>query len=1342
MQDLIFIRRKAAYRAGEEAQLQALQELPDLEVTELALFNAYAVSEGSPAEMEVLAQRVLADQLVDEVWQADQVRDFCQGKSVLGVTYQPGQYDQRGDAAEQCLRLFFPETPVQLKTAVFYVTNTLSAEGQASLRQHLINPVECRELKLDQVLDRYQAGQPAFGEEKATADPSIQVYTGFLALDRAGLQSFLADLSLAMSLEDLELIQTHFQSLGREPNALEIKVLDTYWSDHCRHTTFNTELLDIDNQSQRFAKEIDQALDLYKQLRLDNGREQKPLTLMEMATLMSRDLRRRGLLDAVEVSDEINACSIKVKAKSLKTGELEDWYVMFKNETHNHPTEIEPFGGAATCLGGCIRDPLSGRSWVYQALRISGAGDINTPLEDTLPGKLPQREISRRAAKGYSSYGNQIGLATTAVREFYHPGYVAKRMELGAVVAAVPAENLYRGKPREGDRIILLGGRTGRDGIGGATGSSKAHDEESLTTSGAEVQKGNPVNERKIQRLFRKPEIAPLIRACNDFGAGGVCVAVGELADSLRIYLDRVPLKYAGLNPLEIAVSESQERMAVLLDPQDVAKFMAAAEEENLEATEIAEVTADGRLHMFYKGEEVLNLSRDFLNTNGAKRQQKVEIRDLDQPSAHCDQARSLDQLDKADLLAWLSQANHGTQQGLVEQFDSSIGRSTALFPYGGLYQKSEETVSAQSLPLTGGSTTVSLMSYGYQPALADDSPYLMGAYSLVEALAKLVAAGADYRQTFLTIQDYFERLDQDPVKWGKVLQTVLGSLEAQDAFQLAQIGGKDSMSGSFEDLNVPPTLVTFAVATLDQADLISATLPYPTGPDQGLYLYYLPHRPLASGRPNYDQLKDQFAEFGCLAKTGVIKAASPLRSGGLVETLAKMSLGNQVGIRLEAEVEEVAEGAEDAEVAEAAKAAEGADLDVLANPQGGLVLAASRPLTADPKAVAGSEILFLGKTEASLEGIAWREGLFTNFRELDVALGEAYGEIFPALASQDLAPRADLAAQGLDLTHSAKPGAQDLGLPHSAGPADPDLDLTQQAQTEAEHQTESESESVPGSPSQAAKPKEIRVLLPVFPGGNCEYDTEEAFAAAGATCQTLLIRNLRPDLAAADQKAFLEALKQSQILAFTGGFSFGDEPDGSAKFIVNFLKVPEVTQAIKDFVARGGLVIGICNGFQALIKSGFLPYGDPAQQTADSPTLFFNQQGRHVSRIARTRLATDPAKSPWLSGFKPGQIHQIPVSHGEGRFMVSAEEADRLFAAGQVAFQYVDDQGDLAETAPWNPNGSAYAIEGLISPDGRILGKMGHSERFRPGLLQNIPGMTCQDLFANAVQYLQKQEG
>jgi phosphoribosylformylglycinamidine synthase len=1274
MQDLIFIRRKAAYRAGEAAQLEALQELPDLEVNELALFNAYAVSEIKPEETEVMAKRVLSDPLVDEIWTPEKIREYCQGKSVLGVTFLPGQYDQRGDAAEQCLRLFYPETKVKVKTASFYVTNSLDAAGKETLRRHFINPVECRELELEQVMSRYESGQPAFGQEQVSADKGVEVYSGFNQLDQEGLEKFLTDLSLAMSLEDLELIQGYFQKEGREPNALEIKVLDTYWSDHCRHTTFNTELLDIENKSERFGAELDQALELYHELRKDNGREEKPLTLMEMATLMSRDLRRRGLLDAVEVSDEINACSIKVKAKNLQTGELEDWFVMFKNETHNHPTEIEPFGGAATCLGGCIRDPLSGRSWVYQALRLSGAGDINTPLDETLPGKLPQREISGRAAKGYSSYGNQIGLATTAVREFYHPGYVAKRLELGAVVAAVPAENLYRGQPREGDRIILLGGRTGRDGIGGATGSSKAHDEESLATSGAEVQKGNPVNERKIQRLFRHPEIAPLIRACNDFGAGGVCVAVGELADSLLIHLDRVPLKYAGLNPLEIAVSESQERMAVLLDPNDVAKFLAAAEEENLEATEIAEVTGDGRLRMVYGDQEVLDLERAFLDTNGAKRQQKVEIQDLPHANAYAEKAQSLQDLDKAEILGWLDQTNHGTQQGLVEQFDASIGRSTVLFPYGGLYQKSEETVSAQSLPLEGGSATVSLMSYGYQPDLADDSPYLMGAYSLVEALAKLVAAGADYREAFLTIQDYFERLDQDPIKWGKVLQAVLGNLEAQHAFQIAQIGGKDSMSGSFEDLHVPPTLVTFAVATLDQDQVISATLPYPQADDESLYIYYLPHRPLASGKPNYDQLKAQFDAFRELAKQGLIKAASPVRSGGLVETLAKMSLGNQVGLEL---VEQ--------------------DLDFLANPQGGLVLASSEKITAEMLKEEGSEIIELGTTAADLDGIAWREDLFTSFRELDAAMGEAYSHVFPSISEEDLSPRANLEEQPLYLPQ------------HQGIKPVPELK------------------------------KSVRVLLPVFPGSNCEFDTMEAFSAAGATCQTLLIRDLRPDLAARDQKAFLAALEESQILGFIGGFSYGDEPDGSAKFIVNFLKVPEISQAIKDFVARGGLVIGICNGFQALVKSGFLPYGDPDLQTADSPTLFFNQQGRHVSRIARTKLATDPAKSPWLSGFQAGQIHQIPVSHGEGRFMVSAEEAEKLFAAGQVAFQYVDDQGELAEAAPWNPNGSAYAIEGLISPDGRILGKMGHSERYRPGLLQNIPCMAVQDLFANAVEYLQE---
>ncbi|MDO5016341.1 MAG: phosphoribosylformylglycinamidine synthase [Eubacteriales bacterium] len=1319
MQDLIFVRRKAAYRAAEAAQLEALQELPDLEVKELALFNAYAVSEIKPEETEVLAKRVLSDPLVDEIWTPEQVREYCQGKSVLGVTFLPGQYDQRGDAAEQCLRLFFPETMARAQTASFYVTNSLDASGEKTLRGHFINPVECRELDLGQVLDRFESGQPAFGQEQVAKDKDVEVYQGFNQLDRKGLTKFLTDLSLAMSLEDLELIQGYFQKEGREPNALEIKVLDTYWSDHCRHTTFNTELLDIENKSQRFGKEIDQALELYHELRKDNGREEKPFTLMEMVTIMSRDLRHRGLLDAVEVSDEINACSIKVKAKNLKTGELEDWFVMFKNETHNHPTEIEPFGGAATCLGGCIRDPLSGRSWVYQALRLSGAGDINTPLDETLPGKLPQREISGRAAKGYSSYGNQIGLATTAVREFYHPGYVAKRLELGAVVAAVPAENLYRGQPREGDRIILLGGRTGRDGIGGATGSSKAHDEESLATSGAEVQKGNPVNERKIQRLFRHPEIAPLIRACNDFGAGGVCVAVGELADSLLIHLDRVPLKYAGLNPLEIAVSESQERMAVLLDPNDVAKFLAAAEEENLEATEIAEVTGDGRLRMVYGEQEVLDLERAFLDTNGAKRQQKVEIQDLPDANIYAGKAPSLQDLDKAELLGWLDQTNHGTQQGLVEQFDSSIGRSTVLFPYGGLYQKSEETVSAQSLPLEGGSATVSLMSYGYQPDLADDSPYLMGAYSLIEALAKLVAAGSDYREAFLTIQDYFERLDQDPIKWGKVLQAVLGNLEAQHAFQIAQIGGKDSMSGSFEDLHVPPTLVTFAVATLDQEQVISATLPYPQADSTPLYLYYLPHRPLTSGKPNYDQLKTQFDEFRQLAKLGLVKAASPVRSGGLVETLAKMSLGNQVGLVL---LEQ--------------------DVDFLANPQGGLVLASDQKITAGQLTFEGAEIIELGMTAAGLGGIAWREDLFTSFRELDAAMGEAYSHVFPAISSEDMSPRANLEDQPLYLPKESeiKPAPEQSEIwrvPEQSGiKSAPEQSGIRTVPEQAESKSAPEQTEI--EPATELK-KSVRVLLPVFPGSNCEFDTMEAFSAAGATCQTLLIRDLRPDLAARDQKAFLAALDESQILGFIGGFSYGDEPDGSAKFIVNFLKVPEISQAIKDFVARGGLVIGICNGFQALIKSGFLPYGDPDLQTADSPTLFFNQQGRHVSRIARTKLATDPARSPWLSGFQPGQIHQIPVSHGEGRFMVSAEEAEKLFAAGQVAFQYVDDQGNLAEAAPWNPNGSAYAIEGLISPDGRILGKMGHSERYRPGLLQNIPGMAVQNLFANAVEYLQE---
>ena len=762
MDKLIFVRKKKGFRDAEKAALSSLNRLPGIKLQKLALFNIYAVSEATPEEYECLSRRILSDPLVDEVLTSEEVKEFAQGGDSLGISSLEGQYDQRRDAAEQCLRLFFPESELRVHSSVFYFFDRkLSEAERKTLRLQLINPLENREVKLSDWLEAEAAGRPVFPAEDSSRCEKVPVYTGFCELDEAGLENFIREHGLAMNVDDLRLIRDEFRREKREPNDLEIKVLDTYWSDHCRHTTFNTELCDISNESHRFKDELDASLARYKALRQANGRSEKPLCLMDIATIMSRELRRRGLLKEQEISNEINACSVRIKAERLSDGVKEPWLLMFKNETHNHPTEIEPYGGAATCLGGAIRDPLSGRAWVYQALRLSGAGDINTPLEATLPGKLPQREISLRAARGFSSYGNQIGLASTKVRELFHPGYVAKHMEVGAVVAAVPEARLRRAEPRPGDRVLLLGGRTGRDGVGGATGSSKAHTEASLSHCGSEVQKGNPVNERKLQRLFRRADVAPLIRSCNDFGAGGVAVAVGELADGLSIHLERVPLKYAGLSLMEIAVSESQERMAVLLAPQDVAAFIAAAHEENLEATEIAEVTAERRLRMFMGKQVVLDLSREFLNTNGAPRRQRVRLCDPEKASWQEPSPCTARNLQRVTLLDWFKQANHGLQQGLVEQFDASIGRSTVLFPYGGRYQASEEAVSAQTLPMDGGSSTASLLAYGFRPELADISPYLMGAYSTVEAVSVLVAAGADPAHIYLSCQEYFRRLDQ-----------------------------------------------------------------------------------------------------------------------------------------------------------------------------------------------------------------------------------------------------------------------------------------------------------------------------------------------------------------------------------------------------------------------------------------------------------------------------------------------------------------------------------------------------------------------------------------------------
>lgn len=1242
------VRRKPHFRNEEAALLQTLNNLDQVALEAVTIVNIYDVFGATEEDLSSLKASVVADERVDDVLEPAELDTLlAQAPASLAVEPLPGQYDQRADAAWQALRLLQPETKAAITSAELYVFSPApSPEAFAALREFLINPVEAGEKDM-QVLR-----QPEMGD----VEP-LKTYPDFLELDRAGLAAMLKEHGMAMSVADLEVTQKYFREEGRTPTEVELAALDTYWSDHCRHTTFNTELTSIENAALEEGELLDRALERYEELRVANGRTEKPRTLMDIGTIMGRELRRTGVMDDQEVSEEINACSVYV---DVDTNEgKKPWLLMFKNETHNHPTEIEPFGGASTCLGGAIRDPLSGRAWVYQAMRLSGAGDINTPRAETIPGKLPQADISTRAAHGYSSYGNQIGLATTGVRELVHPGYVAKRMELGAVVAAAPVENVRRLEPEAGDVVIYLGGRTGRDGVGGATGSSKAHDEESLQRSGAEVQKGNPVNERKIQRLFRRADVAQMIVRCNDFGAGGVSVAVGELADSIDIHLDCVPLKYAGLNAKEIAISESQERMAVVVRPEHADAFIAAAADENIEAVALAEITDTGRLRMFMGEELVLDLSREFIETNGAHRAQDVRMVPAD--SKPGDAAKS------TSVLARLGEYKAGSQEGMIEQFDATVGRSTVLMPYGGATQKTDEQASIQTLPVPGGSSTASVMTWGYSPELADASPFLMGAYSVVEAMAKLAAAGADARGAWLSVQEYFQRLDQDPERWGEVAQALLGLLEAQDGLQVAAIGGKDSMSGTYgDDLHVPPTLVTFAVAAMDAAEAVSAAIP---AGEHDLYL--IRHTPLAAGDPNYVELREHFAAVRDLAAAGTLAAASAVTESGVAPAVVNMALGNELGFTQDASAKPEAFGAA----------------------IGSIVVAVAPGVQ-----VEGGELL--GRTDDSgTLKFTTAEGAesFTVAEALE-ALESGYKQVYP-LNDYEGEQLPDFAVAPVE-GDAADAQVLDIEAVRAAG---------------------------------------VHVLLPVFPGTNSEYDIAEAFEAAGATTEFHVIRNITPELLREDTQAFIEKLADTKtnILAFSGGFSLGDEPDGSAKFIAAFLRSEEVAAAVKEFTNRDGLVLGICNGFQALVKSGFLPYGDPALQKETSPTLAHNRQLRHVSRIATTRVATAPTASPWLRSFKPGQLHLVPVSHGEGRFVVTEEEAASLFAAGQVAFQYVDESSQPTMQAPANPNGSSYAIEGIISADGRILGKMGHPERFREGLMRNIPGIEVQDIFANAVQYV-----
>ena len=1063
-------------------------------------------------------------------------------------------------------------------------------------------------------------------------------------------------MGLAMNADDLGEVVKYFTEEGRDPNETELRILDTYWSDHCRHTTFTTELEEYGVEDSFAKEEIDGTLKLYLRLRKELGREGKGLNLMDMATIGGRYLRSIGKLDDMEVSEENNACSIYVDVEV--DGRLEKWLLMFKNETHNHPTEIEPFGGAATCLGGAIRDPLSGRSYVYQAMRVTGAGDIYKPVAETLPGKLPQCVITRKAAHGYSSYGNQIGLATTHVREIYDEGYTAKRLEVGAVVGAVKADKVRRESPVPGDIVLLLGGRTGRDGIGGATGSSKEHTEESLETCGSEVQKGNAPEERKLQRLFRRPEVTSLIKKSNDFGAGGVSVAIGELTDGLDIYLDRVPVKYSGLNSTELAISESQERMSVVVAPEDAERFKEYCRSENVEVTHVADVTDTRRMRMYNGGRLVVDLKRSFIDSAGARHYAKAcigAVEDID-PFRREVAGESL----KDKLNNNLKDPNVVSQKGLIEMFDSTIGRSTVLMPYGGELQLTETQVSVQKLPTDGYTDTASIMAFGFNPVISKWSPYHGAAYSMVEACAKVVAAGGHYEKMRFSCQEYFERMTHDPKVWGKPMSALLGSLKMQIELGLPSIGGKDSMSGTFEHINVPPTLISFGITTVDANKVISPELKW-----EGNQLYLIKHTPRADRMPDVDQLKKNWAYVTEQIEAGNIVSAWAVGFGGVAEALCKMSFGNAFGVDVKISENELFDYSYGSIVVESEGSLDFENAEYL-----GLVTSG----VDDCLRINAKNIPMADLVESAFAG---------------------YERVYPATSKPVMKRLLPKGAEGVK--------------PYKAKKAD------------LKYKGEKVAEPI--------------AYLPVFPGTNCDYDTAKAFRKAGAKVEMSVFRNLTTqDIfdSIAEMKANIE---KCHILAFCGGFSAGDEPDGSGKFIANVLNNKDIAEAIEGLIARGGLILGICNGFQALVKSGLLPYGHLGCVTKDSPTLFRNDINRHISQIACTRLAT--VNSPWLSGLKIGDTFSIAVSHGEGKFVVNEELAKELFENGQVAFQYADPiDNAVTMESPYNPNGSYYAIEGIISRDGRILGKMGHTERYENNLFKNIVSEKEQPLFDNAVRY------
>ncbi|MDU5881278.1 MAG: phosphoribosylformylglycinamidine synthase [Clostridium perfringens] len=1261
---MVFVEKKAGFNVESQILLKDFKDNLGIEALEdVRVLNKYILGDMEEEQYVRTVNTILSEAPVDRVYEEN--FEIGQDEIAFGVEYLPGQYDQRADSASECIMLLTEEEKVPVKSSkVIILKGNLNEEEIKKIKSYYINPVDSREVSpLSKVL-----------EENLEEPNEVQVLDGFLNLNEEGLKNFHREKSLAMSLEDLKMIRDYFKSEDRNPTITEIKVIDTYWSDHCRHTTFETIIKDVYIEEGKYSEPIKKAYEDYKNSRAyvyGENLNNKEVKLMDLATIAMKELRKRGKLDDLDVSEEINACSINIEIETDKG--TEEYLLMFKNETHNHPTEIEPFGGAATCLGGAIRDPLSGRSYVYQAMRVTGSADPTVEICETLKGKLPQRKITLGAAHGYSSYGNQIGLATGQVSEIYHPNYAAKRMEVGAVIAATPKENVIRLEPSKGDIVILLGGRTGRDGIGGATGSSKEHTEESINQCGAEVQKGNAPTERKIQRLFRNKEVAQMIKRCNDFGAGGVSVAIGELCRGIDIDLNKVPKKYEGLDGTELAISESQERMAVVISSENADRFIKLSEDENLEATIVAEVTDTDRLRMNWKDKTIVDIKRSFLDTNGAKQEISLKVKS---PSVYPYEIKNCDV--KEEWLKSLRNLNVCSQKGLIERFDSTIGGGTVLMPLGGKYQLTPAEGMAAKIPVLGGeSKDASLMTYGFNPYLGVWSPFHMAFYSVIESVTKISAMGGDYKKVRLTFQEYFEKLLRDEEKWGKPFAALLGAYKAQMDLGLPAIGGKDSMSGSFGELNVPPTLVSFAVGLEKASRIIS-----PEFKNIGSTLVLMKGEKLEDGTLEMEGFKNNLEKLYELIGEEKVVSAYSLKFGGVSEGITKMSLGNKIGAILNNISKE----------------------ELFGFNYGSLILEVKEGVNLEDE-FKGTNYKVIGSTIK--DGVIKCEeyDFEVSLKELEKAYEEKLEGVFKSKTE-------DKEECVSDLISNDKDGASILN----------------NGQMHIEEKLK----------SKITRVEKPRVVIPVFPGTNCEYDCRRAFEKEGAEVSEVIIRNLNKEALIDSINMLKKEIDKSQIIMLPGGFSAGDEPDGSAKFIATIFRNPKIKDSVMKLLnERDGLILGICNGFQALIKLGLLPYGKIIDIEEDMATLTYNNINRHMSSIVRTKITSK--KSPWFNEVSLGEVHSIPISHGEGRFVAPEALIKELVENDQIATQYVDLEGNMAMNMPYNPNGSSLAIEGITSRDGRILGKMGHSERIGENLYKNIPGEFDQKLFKSGVDYFRK---